>query len=282
MAGEKMLETTPLTEKAYSQLVSSVRALLKDSDDAGKKADSGKAEAYWRIGDKLVSAGLTGKDHYGESVVERVASDLQIDERTLWRCVAFRRVYGSDILATPGQNVTWSHYRLLIEVHDDAAREYYRRRVIEEGWSCKRLRAAISGREYERVVLKEKQGPTILKRPTDAAFVYGAKLVRVIDGDTAIFQIDMGFHTWNVQRMRFAKLDAPELATKKGKDVTHFVRDLLEKARGLAVKTETTDDYGRYLGHIFYSFNEDDVGDVYANGVYLNEVLLEKKMAARW
>ena len=49
----------------------------------------------------------------------------------------------------------------------------------------------------------------------------------------------------------------------------------------LVVKTEKTDDFGRYVGHVFYSFKDDKLGAVYEHGVYLNEELLHKGFAER-
>jgi endonuclease YncB( thermonuclease family) len=76
-------------------------------------------------------------------------------------------------------------------------------------------------------------------------------------------------------------VNAPELYTKKGKEARDYVRDRLMKARGIVVKTEKADDYGRYIGHVFYSFEDERPGQVYANGVYLNDELLKKKMVER-
>ena len=52
---------------------------------------------------------------------------------------------------------------------------------------------------------------------------YDAKLLRVVDGDTADAMIDLGFNTWVKKRIRLAGIDAYESRTrdkeekKKGK-----------------------------------------------------------------
>ena len=90
-------------------------------------------------------------------------------------------------------------------------------------------------------------------------FIYSAKLLRVVDGDTADAMIDLGFNTWVKKRIRFMGVDTWECRT----------RDLEEKKRGLAAKSftkhllEDSDEgkflvkshgvgkYGRVLGELF-------------------------------
>ena len=81
--------------------------------------------------------------------------------------------------------MTWSAYRLLIEIHDDAARTYYEDRAAAEGWSRDRLRTAIASREYEREVKKDPDA-AILKRPTEGDYVYRADVVDVTDGSVFV------------------------------------------------------------------------------------------------
>jgi len=58
-------------------------------------------------------------------------------------------------------------------------------------------------------------------------YEYRANLVRVIDGDTIVFNIDLGFNIWiQKESVRFAYINAPEVRTK----------DLVEKAKGLVAK----------------------------------------------
>tara|TARA_Y100000034_G_scaffold63672_1_gene76990 strand:- start:1589 stop:2008 length:420 start_codon:yes stop_codon:yes gene_type:complete len=58
-------------------------------------------------------------------------------------------------------------------------------------------------------------------------YEYKCKVIKVIDGDTADVDIDLGFGVWLLkQRIRFAGIDTPESRT----------RDLEEKKYGLAAK----------------------------------------------
>ena len=58
-------------------------------------------------------------------------------------------------------------------------------------------------------------------------FTYGAKLVRVVDGDTVDIDIDLGFGVWlKNERIRLYGIDTPESRT----------RDKVEKKFGKAAK----------------------------------------------
>lgn len=276
-------EPTPkvLTSAGYKALVATVGKMLAASDQAGRKADASKAKVNWEIGDKILAAGLTGREHFGESVLDQLAGDLETNTQTLRRCVLFRRVYDRRELLRSVQVLTWSHYRQLIQIHDDAARLYYEERAVKEDWSRDRMKAAIAGREYEREV-KHDADAGVLKRPQDADYVFAARVVDIVDGDTLVVDIRCGFHMVREgERLRLAKINAPELVTKKGKAAQLYVRDRLAKARGVVVKTERADEFGRYLAHVFYSYEDYCPGLVYANGIYLNDELLKKGLAER-
>lgn len=92
-------------------------------------------------------------------------------------------------------------------------------------------------------------------------YIYRAKLVRIVDGDTIDALIDVGFDIWFKKRIRYKGIDTWESRT----------RDLEEKKRGLAAKERNRQlleevsaksgyfrlksygvgKYGRVLGEIF-------------------------------
>ena len=57
-------------------------------------------------------------------------------------------------------------------------------------------------------------------------FTYNAECERVVDGDTIIAKVDLGFSVWKKVRVRLDGMNAPESRT----------RDKEEKVKGLAAK----------------------------------------------
>ena len=89
-------------------------------------------------------------------------------------------------------------------------------------------------------------------------YIYSAKCLRVVDGDTLDAQVDLGFDTFKKIRIRLVGINTPESRT----------RDLEEKERGLAAKARVKEllsenknkfvlhsqgvgKFGRCLGEIF-------------------------------
>ncbi|MFT7538821.1 MAG: endonuclease YncB(thermonuclease family) [Lysobacterales bacterium] len=102
-------------------------------------------------------------------------------------------------------------------------------------------------------------------------FTYQALNERVVDGDTVIFQIDLGFRTWTRQYLRLRGINAPERGTPEGKRAQTFLHRLLNKNPTVTIKTYQADIYGRYITDIFLS-----------DGIYVNQLLIDKGYAQRY
>jgi len=53
---------------------------------------------------------------------------------------------------------------------------------------------------------------------------YRARLVRLIDADTFVLDIDLGFYVHTEQHIRLLGIDCPESKTPEGKRATEFTR----------------------------------------------------------
>ena len=104
-------------------------------------------------------------------------------------------------------------------------------------------------------------------------------MLRVIDGDTLLLDIDLGFQVKKEQRIRLAGIDCPPIDEPKGYEAFEFVRDELARAPFVMVKTHQIDIHGRYVAHVFYSFTEKDKDKVFSEGKYLNQELLDRGLA---
>jgi micrococcal nuclease len=100
-------------------------------------------------------------------------------------------------------------------------------------------------------------------------FTYTAELVRVVDGDTVVLDIDLGFHTWRRgERYRLARINAPELKDPPGPPARDHLISLLGVP--LVVTTSKADNYGRYLVELV------------VNGVNLNDQMIADGFAVRY
>ena len=114
---------------------------------------------------------------------------------------------------------------------------------------------------------------------------YSAKLLRVVDGDTADAMIDLGFNTWVKKRIRFYGVDCWESRTrdleekKKGLAAKAYVKDLLENSDEgkFALKSHGVGKYGRVLGELFVKGNETSVNELLKENGHAYEYHGEKK-----
>jgi len=115
--------------------------------------------------------------------------------------------------------------------------------------------------------------------------IYSAKVVRVVDGDTADAMIDLGFDTWVKKRIRFYGVDTWESRTrnleekKKGLAAKDYVKDLLENSDEgkFLLKSHGVGKYGRVLGELFVKGNEKSVNELLKDNGHAYEYHGEKK-----
>jgi len=110
-------------------------------------------------------------------------------------------------------------------------------------------------------------------------YTYKAYLEKVVDGDTLVVNIDLGFKVFIRQRLRLRGLDAPELGTKQGALSKKFVESRLKDVKFLIIKTHGSDKYDRYLVDVFYLKGEVDEDAVMKEGIFLNNEMIEEGLA---
>ena len=112
-------------------------------------------------------------------------------------------------------------------------------------------------------------------------YVYLAELSHVIDGDTMLLDIDLGFFTTMRVKVRLSGVDTPPLETTKGKKAKLFVEKEL-KGASLVVETRKKEKYGRYLAYIYYHPTHKDFENIIRYGKCLNSELLQKGLAEKY
>jgi endonuclease YncB( thermonuclease family) len=274
-----MPKTNVLSEQKYSKLLKDIRRLIDEGRQrASKAARHEMVRTYWEVGKRISEDGLTRNAGYGDAILEDLSEELAIDLTTLRRSVYFFQTYKG---ATSSTNLSWSHYKYLLPINDDQERQWYEQKAGQENWNVLRLSKAIKEKRYAQSQTRKGKIATTpgLKRPTEATYIYKAKVDRVVDGDTLLLQIDLGFQVLKEQRVRLAGIDAPSLDEPNGKEAAKFVRAKLAKVDFVMIKTSKIDLYGRYVGYVFYSFNELNKDKVFTKGTFLNQELVDEGLA---
>jgi len=114
-------------------------------------------------------------------------------------------------------------------------------------------------------------------------YTYVAWPIRIIDGDTIIAHIDLGFGLKaRGCRLRLRGIDCPELGTVAGRNARAFVEQALSDVNFVVLSTHRTDSFGRYLADVRYMTGAEDPEVVRTRGTYLNLRLLQERLARRY
>lgn len=84
-------------------------------------------------------------------------------------------------------------------------------------------------------------------------YEYRATVERVIDGDSYLMAVQLGWHVAITGQIRLIGVDCPETGTDDGTAATAFVTDLFAKARLVTVTTIRRDpsrSFARYLARV--------------------------------
>lgn len=79
---------------------------------------------------------------------------------------------------------------------------------------------------------------------------YMAVVDRVIDGDTIVLIVDIGFDEYACAVVRLARINAPEMSEAAGLEARDFVLSLLPYGSPVQVVATAKDPYGRYVGEV--------------------------------
>lgn len=90
-------------------------------------------------------------------------------------------------------------------------------------------------------------------------YEYRVKLIRCVDADTVILDIDLGFHQWRLgQPYRLLRINAPEMVTPEGKTAKAALEGYLS-GKSLTGQTQKSDSFGRFLAELLA--NGENVSD---------------------
>lgn len=110
--------------------------------------------------------GGEGRSEYGLQVIKKLSKELTnrygkgYDKGTLYRCLRFYRMFPEIVASLRQQSrvlLSWTHYRILLQVEDKKARAWYEKEAIEQTWSVRTLQRNVSSQYYYRMLQTQNQ-----------------------------------------------------------------------------------------------------------------------------
>ncbi len=119
--------------------------------------NSAMVTAYWNIGKKIYEVcGENDRAAYGEQILEGISEKLTdefgrgFDVTNLRNMRQFYLIFPKRDTLCP--ELSWSHYRLLMRVTDENARNFYAEEAVKSGWSVRQLQRQINTMYYNRIL----------------------------------------------------------------------------------------------------------------------------------
>jgi hypothetical protein len=174
-----------------NNLYAEIRDVLENARSTAYRAvNFAMIQAYWQIGYLIVEHEQSGKDRaeYGKAVLEEISKRLTgefgkgFDVTNLRKMRQFYLVFSKRDAARLKSDPTkrdamrlesggvmkasavrselsWTHYRLLLRVENDKAREWYMNEAADQNWSTRQLDRQISTLYYERLLSSREKEP---------------------------------------------------------------------------------------------------------------------------
>ena len=115
--------------------------------------------AYWHIGRAIVEGEQNGKERaeYGKELIKQLSQKLTqkhgkgFTETNLKYMRQFYRFF--DKSHSLRDELSWTHYRLLLKVEDEQVRLFYMQETVDCNWSTRTLERQIGNLYYERMLM---------------------------------------------------------------------------------------------------------------------------------
>lgn len=135
--------------------------------------------AYWQIGRRIVEEEQHGQQRagYGKELLKQLSAALTEEYGkgfSVGSLYYYRQFYSTfpnlfpasdesltKKFATPWRILTWSHYKRLLQVPSETARNWYLREASEQMWSYATLNRNISTQYYERLLMSQQKEPVV-------------------------------------------------------------------------------------------------------------------------
>lgn len=150
-------------QKTIENLYKEVKSVIEDSRNSAYRAvNFAMVQAYWSMGKLIVEEEQKGEERaeYGSELVEQLSQRLtdygnNFNKRNLWYMKQFYQTFPK--VNALRSELSWTHYRLLLKVEKEEAREFYLKEAIDCNWSTRslerQLERQIGNLYYERMFM---------------------------------------------------------------------------------------------------------------------------------
>lgn len=150
-------------------ILKDMRGIIESSQKAAYQAvNTTLVQRNWLLGYRIASEEMQGKERakYGAEIIKRLSKALSKEygkgytKTNLYSFYSFYKAYPEIFHSVSGKSMpllSWTHYRILLQVKDEKAREWYEGEAIAQSWGVRTLQRNVSSQYYYRMLQTQKQ-----------------------------------------------------------------------------------------------------------------------------
>ena len=246
--------------KNTNDVVGDVCSIIESARDyAYKSVNIALLERNWLIGYRIAEEELkgNGRADYGFEVLKKLSKELKktygkgFEMRNLYYFLQFYKTFPNILHSVNAKSnilLSWTHYKILLQVEDKKAREWYERETAEQTWSVRTLQRNISSQYYYRLLKSQSKEPVIREMKEKNKEHY---LMNKLEED---YYIDLVFYNYILKCFVLIDLKTKKITHQDVGQMDMYVRmyDELKKSKddnptiGIVLCSETDEDIAKY------------------------------------
>lgn len=154
-----------------SDLLNDAKKIIEVSQKAAYRAvNLALVQRNWLLGYRIAQEELKGEERseYGKGIIKKLADELTasygrgFDFGSLYKYCRFYKLYPEildSVSPKSGTLLSWTHYRVLLQIEDKTARDWYTKEAADQTWSVRTLQRNISSQYYYRLLKSQNPEP---------------------------------------------------------------------------------------------------------------------------
>ena len=152
-------------------LLCDLRGIINSAQHMAYRAvNAALVQRNWLLGRRIAQEEMKGENRaeYGAKIIKQLSKVLTAEygkgftKTNLYSFYSFYKAYPNIFHSPSGKSVpllSWTHYRVLLQVEDSAARDWYAKEASEQTWSVRTLQRNVSSQYYYRLLKSQIKGP---------------------------------------------------------------------------------------------------------------------------
>lgn len=152
-------------------ILQDMRSIINDAQRAAYHAvNVTLVKRNWLLGQRIAEEELNGESRaeYGMEIIKQLSKELTAEygkgftKTNLYSFYSFYKIFPEIFHSVSGKSQTllsWTHYRVLLGVHDKTAREWYEKETVSQTWSVRTLQRNVETQYYYRLLASQNKSP---------------------------------------------------------------------------------------------------------------------------